>query len=69
MLDKAIAHGKEWRKSYRGAKSVSTHCRNHGCCPYCENERTNLQKQKTAPSRISTGKSRPSWAALMICSR
>lgn len=29
-LNKAIKYGKEKRKPYRGAKSVSSHCRNHG---------------------------------------
>lgn len=29
-LEKAIEHGKEKRKAYRGGKSVSYHCRNHG---------------------------------------
>lgn len=39
MLDKAIKHGKERRKPYKGAKSVSGSCRNHGGCPHCENNR------------------------------
>lgn len=30
MLDKAIEHGKEHRKQYRGAKAVDKTCRNHG---------------------------------------
>ena len=34
-LDKAIAHGKEKRKPYRGAKAVDATCRNHGSCPHC----------------------------------
>lgn len=29
-LDKAIKHGKEKRKQYRGAKAVDRFCRNHG---------------------------------------
>lgn len=29
-LDKAIEHGKEHRKPYRGAKAVDPMCRNHG---------------------------------------
>lgn len=45
-LDKAIAHGKEHRKSYRKAKSVSVDCRNHGACPYCRHTRT-YHKRKT----------------------
>lgn len=35
-LDKAIAHGKEKRKPYRGAKAIDPHCRNHGSCPWCQ---------------------------------
>ncbi|HIE2800138.1 TPA: hypothetical protein ACXLHF_004086 [Klebsiella pneumoniae] len=30
MLNKAISHGKEHRKEYRGAKAVDPACRNHG---------------------------------------
>ena len=29
-LEKAIEHGKEKRKAYRGAKAVDSTCRNHG---------------------------------------
>lgn len=29
-LEKAISHGKEKRKPYKGAKAVCTACRNHG---------------------------------------
>lgn len=29
-LDKAIQHGKEHRKPYRGAKAIDPWCRNHG---------------------------------------
>lgn len=39
MLDKAIANGKEKRKSYKGAKAISLRCRNHGGCPWCEGNR------------------------------
>ena len=35
-LDKAIEHGKEKRKPYRGAKAVDHSCRNHGDCPWCQ---------------------------------
>lgn len=37
-LDKAIEHGKEHRKQYRGAKAVSSVCRNGGC-PWCNNNK------------------------------
>ena len=39
-LDKAIQHGKEHRCEYRGAKSVSKHCRNNNQCSYCRDNRT-----------------------------
>ena len=38
-LDKAIAHGKERRKPYRGSKSIDPSCRNHGGCLWCEENR------------------------------
>lgn len=38
-LDKAILHGKEKRKQYRGSKLVDKSCRNHGSCPYCRGNR------------------------------
>jgi hypothetical protein len=38
-MDKAIIHGKEHRKQYRGAKAVDKTCRNHGGCPYCKSGR------------------------------
>ena len=39
-LAKAIAHGKERRKEYRGSKRFDSHCRNHGVCGYCRGNRT-----------------------------
>lgn len=39
MLDKAIEHNKEHRKPYHGSKAFDKTCRNHGGCPYCENNR------------------------------
>ena len=38
-LDKAIEHGKEKRKPYRGSKAIDPTCRNHGSCKWCENNR------------------------------
>lgn len=37
-LDKAIEHGKEERKPYRGAKAIDYTCRNHGSCDWCERQ-------------------------------
>lgn len=45
-FNKAIAHRKERRRPYRGAKAISHECRNHGSCPYCEGSRT-YQSRKT----------------------
>lgn len=39
-LDKAIEHGKEHRKPYRGSKAIDCICRNHGSCPYFREEET-----------------------------
>ena len=38
-LDKAIAHGKEHRHPYHGSKVIDRTCRNHGGCPWCEENR------------------------------
>ena len=38
-LDKSIEHSKEHRKPYHGSKAFDKTCRNHGGCPYCENNR------------------------------
>ncbi|WP_458408227.1 hypothetical protein [Anaerotignum sp.] len=38
-LDKAIEHGKEKRKKFRGGKAVSNRCKNHGGCVWCEANR------------------------------
>ena len=52
-LDKAIEHGKERRKPYRGAKSVDSTCRNHGSCPHCEGGRKH-KAARQAPYRPYT---------------
>lgn len=38
--------GKERRKSYRKAKSISKSCRNHGSCDYCLNNRLYTHKKE-----------------------
>lgn len=48
-LEKAILHGKEHKKPYRGSKCVDKTCRNHGGCPYCLGNRlhsTKVRKMK-----------------------
>lgn len=47
-LDKAIEHGKEHRKPYRGAKAVDATCRNHGSCKWCESNRKYSDKKREA---------------------
>ena len=44
-LDKAILHGKERRKPYRGAKAVDHTCRNHGSCEHCKSNRLHKFKK------------------------
>lgn len=45
-LDKAIEHGKEHRKPYRGSKVIDHTCRNHGSCPWCKENRTHKFRDK-----------------------
>lgn len=45
-LDKAIQHGKEKRKPYRGSKAIDSSCRNHGDCPGCANARKAKKKRQ-----------------------
>lgn len=48
-LDKAIEHGKEKRKPYRGAKAVDPSCRNHGSDDWAVSDRTyGTQKREEA---------------------
>ena len=45
-LDKAIKHGKEKRKEYRGSKRFDRSCRNHGRCSYCEDNRQHSDNKR-----------------------
>ena len=45
-LDKAIEHGKEHRKPYRGSKAIDPSCRNHGGCQWCEENRKHKFRDK-----------------------
>ena len=45
-LDKAIEHGKEKRRPYRGAARFSQSCRHGGSCGWCEGNRTIKDKRK-----------------------
>lgn len=44
-LEKAIEHGKEKRKPWRGSKQWDCSCRNNGFCDYCKSNRT-IQSQR-----------------------
>lgn len=44
-LDKAIQHGKEHRKPYKGAKAIDRTCRNHGSCAWCRENRLHKFKK------------------------
>lgn len=44
-LDKAIEHGKEKRKPYKGAKAIDRTCRNHGSCDWCKGNRLYSKKK------------------------
>lgn len=44
MLDKAIEHGKEFRKPYRGYRARS--CKNNGRCNYCVDNRTHATQRE-----------------------
>lgn len=44
-LDKAIKHGKEKRKPYRGSKAIDCTCRNHGSCEWCRGNRLHKFKK------------------------
>lgn len=45
-LEKAIEHGKEKRKPFKGAKAVDCSCRNHGTCEWCRGNRTHNTTKK-----------------------
>lgn len=50
-LDKAIAHGREHRKPYHGSKAIDRTCRNHGGCPWCEENRKHKFRDKHPEER------------------
>lgn len=50
-LDKAIKHGREKRREYRGSKAISCTCRNHGSCSWCSNNRLYKDKKRKAAAK------------------
>lgn len=49
-LDKAISHGKEHRKPYRGAKGMDRTYRNHGSDDWAKNNRLNSSNRRIEKS-------------------
>ena len=50
-LDKAIEHGKEKRKQYRGSKAIDCTYRNHGGCEWCAENRKHKFRDKKPPEK------------------
>jgi hypothetical protein len=53
-LDKAIQHGKEKRRPYRGSKAVDRTCCNHGSCSWCAGARQikNIREDERTADQI-----------------
>lgn len=53
-LDKAVQHGKEYRKPYTGGNAIDRTCRNHGSCDYCRENRLHASKvqQEIADAKL-----------------
>lgn len=53
-LDKAVQHGKEYRKPYTVGKAIDRTCRNHGSCDYCRENRLHASKvqQEIADAKL-----------------
>ena len=49
-FDKAIRHGKEKRRVFRGSKRFDSRCRNHGACGYCRGNRTHANRVREQAS-------------------
>ncbi len=46
MLDKAIKHGKAWRKPYYRSGRFDKTCRPHGACPWCRDDRLHAERMR-----------------------
>jgi hypothetical protein len=51
--DKAIAHGKEHRKPYRGSKAFDPACRNN-TCPYCRSNKLHPARKRLSAAADQT---------------
>ncbi|MCX6675356.1 MAG: hypothetical protein NTW84_02940, partial [Methanothrix sp.] len=45
-MDKAIEHGKEWRKPHYHSERFDRTCRPHGGCPWCQGRREHKHKRR-----------------------
>ena len=45
-LDKAIKHGRERRKPYRGSRAFDRSCRNHRSCSWCRDNRLYFDRKR-----------------------
>jgi len=54
-LEKSIAHGKEHRKAYRGAKAIDRACRNHGSCGWCKGNQTHKNDKRELKTMYDLG--------------
>lgn len=54
-LNKSIQYGKEHRKPYYGSKAIDRTCRNHGGCPWCEENRMykNIKRIQRMDSQLA----------------
>ena len=46
MFDKLVQLKKEHRKPYHDSRAFDRHCRNHGWCPYCRDNRLYCSKKR-----------------------
>ena len=52
MLDKAIQHGREHRKPYRGPKAIDRTCCNNGTCEWCRSNRLYSSNKKIEKANL-----------------
>lgn len=60
-LDKAIQHGKEYRKPYTGAAAWDSHCRNNNYCSWCRGNRLHAYRRKEYSAREESLAWHRSW--------
>ncbi len=57
-FDKHYPNRKDWRKPYRGPKSLSRGCRSDGSCPYCRSGREHADRRAEAKLRFDEAQER-----------